>query len=561
MLPSQGPGLYNAGSMAKRFVRISLATKFRLLFGAAVLVIIAAALVVPWYFMEMLAQQNVQRSVEELTQLALQEWYHEHQSDILTRSEPEDGEQDAGPRRLSVPELYAGKLDTDRAQRRMNMILLTPQHRQEGELDAIQEKVATAFGSNSNLQVTVLPDEDETGEDLLRGFRAVRTEQACLRCHDTPTARVRFEPGLLVGMVEVTLPAASESSSLVLWTRIAFLAGGLLAAVLAFVLFVSLTRRLVLRPIRQLTDVADRVAEGDLKVRSTIQTGDELQRLGESFNEMLLAINDQTDKLRNANRALDLRLSELAHANVSLFQANQVKSEFLTNVSHELRTPLNSILGFADLVQDQQDTKIKRWGNNISVAAKNLLNMINDLLDLAKIEAGRAEVQMDQVAISDTCQTLLDLMKPLADKKQITLKGQISPDLPLIFTDGGKVQQILYNLLSNAIKFTPSGGTVTLMAGPGMGGGKRELRISVTDTGPGLPEAEQARIFEKFYQGEKPLTKGAAGTGLGLAISKELSSLLGGRLSVSSAPGHGATFSLHLPLGGGKDQPDPDKAD
>jgi two-component system, NarL family, sensor histidine kinase BarA len=175
--------------------------------------------------------------------------------------------------------------------------------------------------------------------------------------------------------------------------------------------------------------------------------------------------------------------------------------------------------------------------------------------DLAKIEAGRAEVHIDQVAISDTCQTLLDLMKPLADKKQISLAGRIDKSLPLIHTDGGKVQQILYNLLSNAIKFTPSGGKVTLEASlrdARSESDRRELRIAVSDTGPGLPESEQSRIFDKFYQAERPLTKGAGGTGLGLAISKELTDLLGGRLTVSSAPGQGATFTFHLPLGSPK---------
>jgi signal transduction histidine kinase len=543
--------------MAKRFVRISLATKFRLLFGAAVLAIIASALVVPWYFMELLAQQNVQSSVEELTRLRLQEWYHLHP--LAAEEEPEPTERDETDEaavespHLRVADLYGQSLEAASEERSMRLHLVTPEHLDQSPLDAAAKKVRTAFQKNPGLEVTILSEGGQREGDVLRGFRAVRMEPACVECHGGPTVKTKnqFPAGQLVGLVEVTVPASMAGSSLVLWTRVAFLAGGSLAAVLAFVLFVALSRRLVLRPIKQLTDVADRVADGDLSVRSTIQTGDELQRLGESFNEMLLAINDQTDKLRNANRALDLRLNELAHANVSLFQANQVKTEFLANVSHELRTPLNSIIGFADLIGDRDDPKLKRWGENISVAAKNLLNMINDLLDLAKIEAGRAEVHIDQVAISDTCQTLLDLMKPLADKKQINLAGRIDPALPLIHTDGGKVQQILYNLLSNAIKFTPSGGKVTLEAyvrEPRGESDRRRLCIDVTDTGPGLPESEQSRIFDKFYQAERPLTKGAGGTGLGLAISKELTDLLGGKLTVSSAPGQGATFTFHLPL-------------
>jgi signal transduction histidine kinase len=176
--------------------------------------------------------------------------------------------------------------------------------------------------------------------------------------------------------------------------------------------------------------------------------------------------------------------------------------------------------------------------------------MINDLLDLAKIEAGKAVVRFDKVSVTDTCQTLLALMKPLADKKQIDLRGELGDDVPLIVTDASKVQQILFNLLSNAIKFTPVAGKVTLQARkePSRPGSVDEVCICVADTGPGIAEDQQHRIFEKFYQVDRSLTKETSGTGLGLSISKELTNLLGGRLALKSSPGHGAEFTLTLPV-------------
>lgn len=528
--------------MARRLVRISLATKFRLVFGLAVLGILAAALVVPWYFMEMLAEQGVQRPGSELTRLRFHEWLGVHSRDPTA----------AEDKTSQVVSLYAPP-DQKSGRTGPTVVVLAPGGKQRPSLDSRARKAWRAFARNKEQDLAVLEDEDERGETVYRAFRAMRTEPKCLECHRKhERPELRFQGGQLVGMIDMTLPGETASGPLVWWTRGAFLVGTALAGLLAFVLFAIISQRLILRPLRDLRDMADKVAEGDLTVRSTIRTDDELQRLGESFNEMLQAITEQTEKLRAANQALDLKLNELAEANVTLFRANKVKSEFLANVSHELRTPLNTIIGFADLLAERSDERIRRYGQNISSAAKDLLSMINDLLDMAKIEAGRAEVRFDKVSVTDTCQTLLALMKPLADKKQLQLRGELAPDVPIVVTDGGKLQQILYNLLSNAIKFTPAGGEVGLRTAvePASGDGPRseEVSVAVWDSGPGIAEADQPRIFEKFYQGDATLTKESYGTGLGLAISKDLTALLGGRLTLKSAPGHGATFTLLLPL-------------
>ena len=528
--------------MAKRLVRISLATKFRLLFGLAVLGIIAAALIVPWYFMELVAEQGVQRPGSELTRLRLHEWMRDHPKDPAA----------AQDKSSKIVELYsAGEKSESRTG--PSVVVLVPGRKPTRRLDSPARKARRAFAAGGDLDLAIIRDEDDRGNTLYRAFRAVRVEQTCMNCHGASAKpELRYQVGQLTGMIDVSLPGETASTPLVWWTRAAFIVGASMAALLAFVLFAIISQRLILKPMRSLRDLADKVAEGDLTVRSTIRTDDELQRLGESFNDMLEAITDQLEKLRAANRALDLKLNELAEANVTLFRANKVKSEFLANVSHELRTPLNSIIGFADLLAECDDERIRRYGQNISTAAKNLLGMINDLLDMAKIEAGKAEVRFDKVSVTDMCRTLMALMGPLAAKKRLDFRSELAGKLPIAVTDGGKLQQTLYNLLSNAIKFTPAGGSVTLATARGSRAGDREkveeVAVSVSDSGPGIAEAEQARIFEKFYQADPSLTKESYGTGLGLAIAKELTGLLGGRLSLKSAPGHGATFTISLPV-------------
>ncbi len=535
--------------MAKKNITISLATKFRLLFGTAVLGIIAVALVVPWYFMELMAQQGAQHAGAELTRLRLKEFTENHKA--RKTKTPTSG---------WIEAIYgAGEVEDIRRGPSFEVLSddLTPQEK----LDFPAQDALRAFVRNVDQDLAVIDSESESGRKLYRCFRAVRVTPSCGgSCHgrEAPVKR-QYQLGQLVGMIDVGVPP-SGANWLAWWTRVSFLVGVVLAAVVGSVLFAVIAQRLILRPVGQLREVTDRAAEGELDVRSHIASGDELERLSDSFNQMLAAIAGQHGKLTSANQALDLKLSELAEVNVTLHRANLVKNEFLANVSHELRTPLNSILGFADLLRESGDTRIGRYGENITLAAKNLLGMINDLLDIAKIEAGKADVRFEKTSVSDICRTLLALMAPVADKNQITVESAISSDLPMVVTDAAKLQQILFNLLSNAMKFTPIGGTVSLTARPYASSATDRrswgVVVSVADTGPGIPQAEQSRIFEKFYQVEASLTKVVSGTGLGLAIAKELSGLICGRLVCKSTPGHGAEFTIFLPPDGARARKD-----
>jgi signal transduction histidine kinase len=267
---------------------------------------------------------------------------------------------------------------------------------------------------------------------------------------------------------------------------------------------------------------------------------------------MLRQLLRQQDELRNVNGELDSKIDELAQVNMRLFEMNQVKSDFLATVSHELRTPLNSILGFSDLLAKGKsiDDKQRRYAANIERSGRQLLDMINDILDLAKIESGRMEVRPSEFDIGAVVLTQCDLARPLSERKHIELDCEVAPGLPPIRQDRGKIEQILNNLLSNAIKFTPDGGRIHVSTRRDRRG---DLRLSVADTGVGISESEQVAVFEKFRQGSNVLAGGTAmtreysGSGLGLSIVRELCRLLGGDVTLESELGKGSEFTVILP--------------
>ena len=215
-------------------------------------------------------------------------------------------------------------------------------------------------------------------------------------------------------------------------------------------------------------------------------------------------------------------------------------------MSHELRTPLNAILGFSELLMDDGDTLTssvrQNFLANIHTSGKHLLGLINDILDLAKVEAGQTELYLESVAVEGVARGVLDLLTPLADRKQIGL--HLTEEPVSVVADHQKVKQMLINLVSNAIKFTPAGGRVDVSCRRR----GQEVRIAVRDTGVGIAREDLPRVFEEFEQLEPPADQTAEGTGLGLALTKRFAELHGGWVEVRSQLGRGSTFTLHLPV-------------
>ena len=349
--------------------------------------------------------------------------------------------------------------------------------------------------------------------------------------------------------------SALESAELdLLLIRWLLVVGGSLVVATGITLLWLVLRRDVLSPLRQLQDTAERVSRGEQSARVQVRSRDEVESFADSLNRMLDANERVQRQLSGMNQALDLKIGELSEANVGLGESNRLKSEFLANVSHELRTPLNSIIGFADLLEEiargdaAADPKRLRYINNIQRSGRSLLDMINELLDMAKIEAGRMEVTMSPTSVADLLEGLQAIMRPVALQKRIDFEQRLTDTLPRVETDAGKLQQILYNFMSNAVKFSPEDGVVIVGAEVLDRNGAQVVRISVTDHGPGVPADMQDTIFEKFRQVDATHTRRAGGTGLGLAICRELAELLGCSVGLLSATGRGSTFWVEVPL-------------
>jgi CheY-like chemotaxis protein/CHASE3 domain sensor protein len=268
----------------------------------------------------------------------------------------------------------------------------------------------------------------------------------------------------------------------------------------------------------------------------------ELEQINSALELQTQILETQKDHLASAQRALEARAADLE-------RANQYKSEFLANMSHELRTPLNSSLILARLLADNKDGNLTpeqvRFAQTIFAAGNDLLTLINDILDLAKIEAGKVELTLEPVPLRHLVDTLARGVLPLAAEKSLRFDSTIDPGVPdRIETDPQRLGQVLKNLLSNAVKFTERG-EVALRVSPAPSGG---VAFAVHDTGIGIPEDQQEVIFEAFRQADGSTHRKYGGTGLGLSISRDLARLLGGDITVASRPGQGSVFTLTVPL-------------
>lgn len=575
--------------MLRRIARLnlSLAAKCQILFGSAVVLIIAAALFVPWQRLDHLTGELDRRAAAVLVDELVQQHVLEQHNRALVAEGREPIALALRASAATRPTVQAVLMDEEIY--RPSRLIGRTAFASEDELTRFERAAFSRFLDNPDQQYESRYD---TTRQRFRYARALYARGSCLECHGgegeplaRPLAGVQvlvdgargFEPAtqpgqsrgqadgatqpaegttrrgaatppLLLGIASAEIDAQAPATQRLL-NRVLLLVAGVLAGVLAVAVFYFITSRLILQPVRVLQETAERVSEGDLNIRSDISTGDEFQQLGETFNTMLRNLKESDDQLRALNKSLDLKIEQLAETNVSLYESNRLKSEFLANVSHELRTPLNGILGFAELLRDNAavaaDARSQRYVQNILTSGRNLLDLINDLLDLAKIEAGKMEVRVAPLSLSDLFEGLVSILKPLTEPRQIRIDDRAEVGLPIVQTDAAKLQQVLYNLLSNAIKFSPAGGVIHLTAERA---DEQTIRIAVADQGPGIAEEKQKVIFEKFRQADASATRTHGGTGLGLAISRELAALLGGRLGVDSTPGQGATFWLLLPL-------------
>jgi signal transduction histidine kinase len=402
-------------------------------------------------------------------------------------------------------------------------LLFTPPLKDQKILDGIKntaeklstlllEKVIPVYGDR-----TTISNEDRDLREEMLPLRA-DAEQLATDLHQRAAD---LAEGTRAEVEElIARNASSFASSRALFIGVA--AGAIvLALLLGFVLSWS-----VIGPIQNIDTRLAAIASGDFSGRVEVQNRDELGALGANVNRM-------NDELRRLYTELEA--------------ASQHKSEFLANMSHELRTPLNAIIGFSQVLRDEMvgsvNEKQAEYLDDIISSGNHLLSLINDVLDLSKVEAGQVELEVHPFSLREALERGVVMVRERATEDGVRVAFAADPDVDVVNGDERRIKQVIFNLLSNAVKFTPAGGEVDVSATRANG----EVRVSVADTGPGIAPEDRERIFEEFQQTE---TGGVQheGTGLGLALSKRFVELHGGRIWLESEVGRGSTFTFALPM-------------
>ncbi len=346
-------------------------------------------------------------------------------------------------------------------------------------------------------------------------------------------------------------------------------ASGLFALLLS-----SKLQRMISRPILQLEDTIRMVsANKNYEIRAVNTYGDEIGRVVDGFNNMLAEIQQRDTALLNANDQLHARTEELEREVVQRQQAQEellkakdaaedasrAKSAFLANMSHELRTPLNAIIGYSEMLEEETretgESEAIRDLQKIQAAGKHLLSLINDVLDLSKIEAGKMTLHLETFEVVPMIRQIVSTLEPAASKNANVINVHIDETLGTMRADVTKVRQILFNLVSNACKFTDSG-TVSINVAPIASEGQNWIYFEVSDTGIGITPKQQRELFQEFAQADTSISRKYGGTGLGLAISHRFVQMMNGSIQVESEPGHGSTFTVLLPAEVEPDVPD-----
>ena len=399
------------------------------------------------------------------------------------------------------------------------------------------------------------PFEDEvSGERYLVSFYPILNQKECHHCHGS-SRKVIGSFAIRISAEKVYATVAAQRNRTLVLT--------LFGIFLVISIIYLVVNKFIRRPVENLAEKAHRFAEGDMSVSIDIKTEDEIGVLGQTFNYMVESVSSSSRKLEEEMKRKTALLDErtrlitlLEKANRQLRELDKLKSTFLANMSHELRTPMNAIIGYTDLLVDgvdgpineEQEKSLKKIAGN----SRYLLQLINDILDIAKIESGKVKLEPKELDLKWIVESVIPTFEPLIKEKGLTLTDNIDEGLGLVYGDEDAIRQILINLLSNAVKFTYKGG-ITITARPSERGVKPGeppifVQVCVEDTGIGIKEEDLGTIYDKFVQADLTTVRQYEGTGLGLSIARGLVALHKGMMWATSEYGKGSKFFFTIPL-------------
>jgi signal transduction histidine kinase len=398
-------------------------------------------------------------------------------------------------------------------------------------------------------------------------------ESNCLECHGEPAGepdvlgypKEGWKIGDLAGAVSIVMPIDiyQENTKANVTQEVAFF---FVLTLLFILLMYYTTAKLVTNPLQRFKKNIAQIKEGDLGIHfENLDAVGEIKELVEHFNDMAVQLNNlytgleniveqRTEDLAKANGILESQRIQLEEVNRRLQEDNQYKSDFMAMMSHELRTPLTSIVAFAEVLEKNRNPRADkelRMVQEIKSNSQILLDMITNILEMARLEAGRIELLIEPLDLVDLINAVDGVVQPLAEKKKINYASSVERDVPLIKADKERLRQVVANLVSNAIKFTPEGGEIK--AWVIYDKEHNEVIINVKDNGIGIRKEDQAYIFEKFVQSDSSPNRQYNGSGLGLALAKEFSELHGGWIKVQSELNKGSLFTVVIPAGKGGD--------
>lgn len=443
----------------------------------------------------------------------------------------------------------------------------TPRNRAD-EPDAFEQAAIDAFRANPNV-TEYYEFAEVNGQRVFRYAEPMTLVESCLSCHGEPAGEVDLSgypreglpEGYIYGALSMEIPteafvaASRENATLNV--------GFSLALIIACVAIISIAiSHLVTRPLTRVQTAMEAVGEGIYSARLDIPASStEMAVLSRGFNEMASQLEEthdhleelvdaRTEELARAYATLEEQSRALEQANEQLTEENQYRSDFLAMMSHELRTPLAASMAFADILRERRATgsqpsaEDERLWHEMESNHRTLLSLINNILEMARIDAGRESFHPELMDIGDIAGLLQNTIAPLADQKAITLTCSIE-EVPLFVADAEKLRRIIENLMSNAVKFTPVGGRIVFTA--------RHLpqenliEFSVADTGCGIPEKAQNAIFDRFVQADSSSSRAYGGSGLGLALVQELTEMHHGTVHLESEENVGSTFTVRIP--------------